>query len=150
MLQSLWARDKNFKIFVKTIGLLLILLLLLLLLLLIYCVLLTCHFWDKWESKGCSYKVMIVCQFVVALFCLSSWHKIVLCEGRKPQLSPLLDRALAKPIGHFLSDWCGRVQPTIGDVVPGLVVVCVIRSQMGNPVSSALPWSLHQLLPSSS
>lgn len=46
----------------------------------------------------------------------------------------------------FLTDGCwGRAQPTIGRVTPGQLVLGVLRSRLSKSVSSALPWSLHQL-----
>jgi hypothetical protein len=43
-------------------------------------------------------------------------------------------------------------EPTVGRAIPGLVVFGSIRKQAeqamrSKPVSSTLPWSLHQLLP---
>lgn len=56
----------------------------------------------------------------------------------------------SKPVGHILSDWCGRAQPVVGGATPGLLILASIRKQTeqtteSKPVSSTSLLLLHHI-----
>ena len=85
---------------------------------------------------------------------MSTWLKLESSERREPQLRKCLHniRQQARLKGIFLfSDQWGCVQPIVGSVIPGLVVLNSMRKQneqgiKSKPVSITPPWSLHQFL----
>ena len=106
------------------------------------------------KRKGYIFK-SVVCQVgkgsVVLANFMSAWHRLESSERREPQLRNI-SKDLA--VGHFLSNRWRRAQPTVGGAIPGLVVLCSIRTRLSSCGKEAskqrLPWSLYQILLSGS
>jgi hypothetical protein len=59
---------------------------------------------------------------------------------REPQLRNASTKVIGRPIGYFLSYYCGRAQPTVSGTNPGLVVLGSIRKQAGQVREQAAPF----------
>lgn len=116
-------------------------------------IILTCYGGDKWERKGSSWTVIILCQadkgsiVLVSLCHVESLEEGTSIKKKKSSHHTVLWANLW--FVFLINDWQGRAKVTMASATPGrLIVLSVLRkaehTTRSKPVSSVPSTALHQ------